>query len=236
MDQNINLADYSIDLLVSSGNTDSNNVIFRDYDPEELLFVKNNILIDESQRCIVQSISNFSFLSILDGHVFEKRKGKIGFFSANINVPKSNRSQIAYEFHNIISDFLQLNASIIFFGHDDKILISAKGFGTDVLLSDWYDLSEDNETLLDLLDVGNFSLFSAKRYFDDFVYIISRWYIFHPLSQETAEFYVLPEDDEIYLFDQNEVYDDFWIRLSEFLQTDRKEYGDDYVKIKNLRN
>lgn len=223
---------YAMKLFFNSGYVDSINPIFKNHSSKAFFYSDNhkNVVFSNKQRQLFNDVTNISYLFSLGNDSFDKRGGLISFFSIVINSFRSDRSQIAYDFHNLLHSILDVNASIIIFLHEEEVMITAKGYGTDVYLSDWYAAKDINGPLLDLLDISNFSLRSAKEYYSDFIYDVSRWYYFHSISKDSIKFEDLSNDETDFSDEDPDK------RYSEIRNIPEEEYGDDYVDQRSFNH
>ena len=179
---------------------------------------RTDVSLTREQRSLFKAFNNVSRLFSVNRCVF---------FSINLLTSKVNRSQAAHDIHTMIHPVVEADGTICLFCHDDEVMLSFLGFGLRCILSDWYPMADENETLLEKLDIANFSIVRGTDYFSDMIYLLARNYY---QSGQPSTYELIPIDfisragvDEI----DREALNQY---VQDQLNAPLYEYGDDYVE------
>ena len=155
-------------LFAESGHTDATEPEFTNHSAKQFIYLDcdKNISLSRKQRDSLLLFDNISRLFTIKG---------ISFFSLNLLVSSSERSQAAHNSHMLIQSVVNDQATICMFRLADEIILSFAGYGLTCILSDWYS-SEDK--ILEKLDIANMTIANNREYFFDFVSIFARQYYF----------------------------------------------------------
>ena len=133
---------------------------------------------------------------------------------------------MAHSIHTLIHLNNDANASVCLFLHDDKVMLSFIGYEYHCILSDWYPLEDDYDSLQNKLDIANISVDDDEEYFADLVFMLARDYYF---QGQPSVYQIIPIDlfsrDPIEKIDKEEI-DQI---IQEALYEPQRLYGDDYV-------
>ena len=193
---------------------------FINHSPEQFAYFDNrtDVSLTREQRSLFKAFNNVSRLFSVNRCVF---------FSINLLTSKVNRSQAAHDIHTMIHPVVEADGTICLFCHDDEVMLSFLGFGLRCILSDWYPMADENETLLEKLDIANFSIVRGTDYFSDMIYLLARNYY---QSGQPSTYELIPIDfisragvDEI----DREALNQY---VQDQLNAPLYEYGDDYVE------
>ena len=160
--------EYALALFAESGHTDAAEPEFTNHSAKQFIYLDcaKTISLSRKQRDSLLLFDNISRLFTIKG---------ISFFSLNLLVSSSERSQAAHNSHMLIQSVVNDQATICMFRLADEIILSFAGYGLTCILSDWYS-SEDK--ILEKLDIANMTIANNREYFFDFVSIFARQYYF----------------------------------------------------------
>ncbi|MBQ3444573.1 MAG: hypothetical protein IJG33_15175 [Selenomonadaceae bacterium] len=207
--------EYALALFAESGHTDATEPEFTNHSAKQFIYLDcdKNISFSRKQRDILLLFDNISRLFTIKG---------IAFFSLNLLVSSSERSQAVHNSHVLIQSVVNDQATICMSRHDDEIIFSFAGYGLTCILSDWY---SNEYKILERLDIANMTITDNREYFFDFVSIFARHYYF---SNKQTFYDSLPLN-----FFSNWKSDITREEIEEFLIEQRfsvvKEYANDYV-------
>jgi len=195
-----NFFEYALELFANSGHTDAIQAEFINHSAKQFFYLDcgKHVYLSRNQRKIFTRCDNISRLFTFN---------TVTFFSINLSVPRSDRSQTAHNIHSLIQSVVDDQATICLFRHADKIMFSFAGYNFGCILSDWY---SNEDEFFDKLNIANMTIANAEEYFLDFVSLFIREYYFFkslPKLYETLQlklfFY---RDDFNESFDCNEDY------------------------------
>lgn len=207
--------EYALALFAESGHTDATEPEFTNHSAKQFIYLDcdKNISFSRKQRDILLLFDNISRLFTIKG---------IAFFSLNLLVSSSERSQAVHNSHVLIQSVVNDQATICMSRHDDEIIFSFAGYGLTCILSDWY---SNEYKILERLDIANMTITDNREYFFDFVSIFARHYYF---STKPTFYDSLPLN-----FFSDWKSDITREEIEEFLIEQRfsvvKEYANDYV-------
>ena len=150
----------------------------------------SDLVLSQEERQILSSLSQMAHL--FDIADFEAEVPFVRFFSVDLNVEKSNRSQTQYNIHSIIAR-KSFYCAIVLFRNDTAISISmsyhkASAIGS-VFLSDWYTLySVELDNFFEAIGSESFSIRSGFDYTSDLIYLTARGYYKYPQSYEYTRY------------------------------------------------
>ena len=208
--------EYALELFVKSGHTDATEPEFTNHSTKQFIYLDcdKNFSLSQKQRDVFRLFDNISRLFTIKG---------IAFFSLNLLVSSSERSQAAHNSHTLIQSVVNDQATICMSRHDNEIILSFAGYGSTCILSDWY---SSEYKILERLDIANMTITDNREYFFDFVSIFARHYYF---SNKPTFYDSLPLN-----FFSDWKSDVTREEIEEFLREQRfsivKEYGNDYVE------
>lgn len=214
------LCTYAMELFFKAGHIATSEPEFSNHSPEQFAYFdnKSDVALSREQRNLFKAFYNVSRLFSVNRCVF---------FSINLSTSRSNRSQTAHDIHTMIHSIVEADGTICLFRSGDEVMLSFVGFGLRCILSDWYPIIDDNETLLKKLDIANMSIERSSDYFLDMVYILARYYY---LSGQPSTYELLPLN-----FISGSGLDDVDREgINQYVQDQinapLREYGDDYVE------
>lgn len=135
---------YAMELFFKTGHVATLKPEFINHSPEQFAYFDNrtDVSLTREQRSLFKAFNNVSRLFSVNRCVF---------FSINLLTLKVNRSQAAHDIHTMIHPVVEADGTICLFCHDDEVMLSFLGFGLRCILSDWYPMADENETLLENL-------------------------------------------------------------------------------------
>lgn len=199
---------YALSLFVESGHADSTSPAFDNHTPEQFVFFdnKSDQSLSDNELSLFKIFQNISYLFALGDDVFEKKSGQqVNFYSIELNCSRGSRSQSAFEIHEMLHQIINVYATVILFRWENYVMLSIICENSKCIMSDWYEVEEDYDCLVEKLHIANVSLKSARLYIEDLDYNIAR------------EYYSFVDRDEIQQYAYNE--------LNKYIN----KYGDDYV-------
>lgn len=178
---------YAMELFFKTGHVATLKPEFINHSPEQFAYFDNrtDVSLTREQRSLFKAFNNVSRLFSVNRCVF---------FSINLLTSKVNRSQAAHDIHTMIHPVVEADGTICLFCHDDEVMLSFLGFGLRCILSDWYPMADENETLLEKLDIANFSIVRGTDYFSDMIYLLARNYY---QSGQPSTYELIPIDFRI---------------------------------------
>ena len=214
-----NLYTYAMDLFSRAGHVATSEPEFINHSPEQFSYFdnKSDVAFTREQRGLFKDFNNISRLFSVNRCVF---------FSIDLLSSRVKRSQMAHDIHTMIHPVVEAEGTVCLFRNDDEVLLSFLGFGLQCILSDWYPMVDDNETLLEKVDIVNISINRNADYFLDMVYMVARPYYLYeqpptyalfPLSFKNGTSLDELDREEINQFVQDQ------------LDAPMRDYGDDYV-------
>jgi len=209
-----------MELFSKSGHVATLKPEFINHSPEQFAYFDNkpDVALSREQRNLFNAFNNISRLFSVNRCVF---------FSINLLLSNGKRSRVAHDIHTMIHPITEADGTICLFQYDDEIMLSFAGFGIRCILSDWYPMVDDNETLLTKVDIANMSIKRSVDYFRDMVYMLARYYY---LSGQPSTYELLP----IYFIANAGLDEVGRERINQYVQDQinapRHDYGDDYVE------
>ncbi len=224
----------AMDFFIEAGHAASSVPVYFNHSVKQVIYfdTKKSLLIDNAQRRDLEYAVNISHLFDIGDDVFTAQIGeKVSYYSIVIECEKKSRSQIAYETHMLLHPAFEADMSIVLFRHDDEVMVSIWGSGSDLILSDWYNVDTDYDSFVERLHIANFSLSSAKEFVSDLSYCIARDYYFRSATDSNTMYSLLP----VNFFgatDISDTIDKETIKetIREILTAPEKAYGDDYIE------
>lgn len=213
--------EYALGLFTESGHTAAIEPEFINHSAKQFIYLDcdKNFYLSHKQRDMLNLFNNISRLFTVK---------EIAFFSLNLLIDHSDRSQAAHNVHTLIQSVVNEKATICLSLHADEIIFSFAGYGSACLLSDWY---STEERILERLDIANMTIANNREYFYDLISIFARRYYF---PNSTSTFYdLLPLN--FFSDSENEVSRE---EIEKFLNDQKlsvvRDYGNDYVEYNVL--
>ncbi len=234
--------EYASMLLTEAGHMITPTPIYANHSSSEALYIdsKKDVVISSIDRALLSTIENISLLFEVewDG-VVEELTEKVQVYSVTVDFSESSRSQNVADIHYLLQQYWSCNHSIVFFKNRNQFTVSFADAARSHILSDWFDFSEDCDSVIERLSIANMSLDTCDGYFEDFVYALAREYYNHPISFEEAAYGMIQID---MLFPKFASYDncvpddevtkeDIKDAIRENLSYYETLYGYDYVAI-----
>lgn len=223
---------YALSLFVESGHTDSTSPDFDNHTPEQFVFFdnKSDQSLSDNELSLFKIFQNISYLFALGDDVFEKKSGQqVNFYSIELNCSKGSRSQSAFEIHEMLHPIINVYATVILFKWENYVMLSIICENSECIMSDWYEVEEDYDCLVEKLHIANVSLKSARLYIEDLDYNIAREYYIYPVHREMIIYTSLPIDFFTAKWnsfvDRDEIQQYAYNELNKYIN----KYGDDYV-------
>lgn len=211
---------YAMQLFSKAGHVATSTPVFTNHSPEQVVYFdyRSDISLTREQRSMLRDFNSVSCLFSVNECIF---------MSVNLLVGHNKRSQAAHDIHTLLHPIIGAKGTICLFHWDDVVLLSFMGYGKRCILSNWYPMDDDYETLLTKLDIGNMSVENGYDYFLDMIYVLARRYY---LIGQPSTYELIPIDcisnagtDGV---DREEIN-----RAIEYeLRAPEREYGDDYVE------
>jgi len=234
--------EYASMLLIEAGHMITPNPIYTNHTSSETLYIDSNkdVVIPSIDRALLSTINNVSLLFEVEWEgVVEELTEKVQVYSITVDFSDSSRSQNVADIHYLLQQYWSCNHSIIFFKNRNQFVVSFADAARSHILSDWFDISEDCDSLIERLSIANMSLDTCDGYFEDFVYALAREYYNHPISFEEASYGMMPIDLLFpkfasfanYVPDDEVTKEDIKDVIRENLSYYETLYGYDYVAI-----
>ena len=235
--------EYASMLLIEAGHMITPNPIYANHTSSETLYIDSNkdVVIPSIDRALLSTINNVSLLFEVEWEgVVEELTEKVQVYSITVDFFDSSRSQNIADIHYLLQQYWSCNHSIIFFKNRNQFVVSFADAARSHILSDWLDISEDCDSLIERLSIANMSLDTCDGYFEDFVYALAREYYNYPISFEEASYGMMPIDLLFpkfasfanYVPDDEVTKEDIKDVIRENLSYYEKLYGYDYVAIR----
>ncbi len=222
---NLNLAEedfytYAMELFSKAGHVAASNPEFFNHSPEQFVYFDNkpDVVLSREQRSLFKTFNNISRLFSVNRCVF---------FSINLSTPKESRSQVAHDIHAMIHPIVEAKGTICLFRYEDEAMLSFAGFGIRCVLSDWYPIVDEYESLLERVDIANLSVKRSFDYFRDMVYMLARSYY---LSGQPSVYELLPLDFISYAGLDEVDRDEINQYVQDQINAPQYDYGNDYVE------
>ena len=234
--------EYASMLLIEAGHMITPNPIYTNHTSGETLYIDSNkdVVIPSIDRALLSTINNVSLLFEVEWEgVVEELTEKVQVYSITVDFSDSSRSQNVADIHYLLQQYWSCNHSIIFFKNRNQFVVSFADAARSHILSDWFDISEDCDSLIERLSIANMFLDTCDGYFEDFVYALAREYYNYPISFEEASFGMMPIDLLFpkfasfanYVPDDEVTKEDIKDVIRENLSYYETLYGYDYVAI-----
>lgn len=160
--------------------------------------------------------------------------------SVTVSFSESSRSQEVADIHHLLQKFWNNNHSIVLFKNKNHFVFSFADDTKSHILSDWFEISDDYDDVVECFAIENISLHSCDEYFDDFIYAIAREYYVHPISLEEASYGMIPIDMMVpkpvtegsYIYDDEITKEDIKTAIRDNLSYYENMYGYDYVAVR----
>ena len=189
--------EYASMLFIEAGHMITSNPIYTNHTSSETLYLDSNkdVVIQSIDRALLSTINNVSLLFEVEWKgVVEELTEKVQVYSITVDFSDSSRSQNVADIHYLLQQYLSCSHSIILFKNKKQFVVSFADATRSHILSDWFDISEDCDSVIELLSIANMSLDTCDGYFEDFVYTLAREYYSHPISFEEASYGMIPID------------------------------------------
>ena len=211
---------YAFDLFDRAGHVSAFEPEFINHSAENFVLFdcKNDLSLTKFQRGLFPSFYNVSYLFTFNG---------CAFYSIVLLSSKSSRSQNAHDIHTLFHPGTGKAGTVCMFKYEDEIMLSFIGFGYHCVLSDWYPIEDDYDSLLAKLDIINFSIGNGADYFSDMIYMLARKYYFLP--NDPSIFDLIPANMFFESIDDDIDRDEINQLLEQEISRPWREYGDDYV-------
>ncbi|NLV51177.1 MAG: hypothetical protein GXY20_10860 [Clostridiales bacterium] len=226
----------AMEFFIEAGHATSSVPVYFNHSVKQVIYFDTNktLLIDNAQRRDLEYAVNISHLFDIGDDVFASQIGeKVSYYSIVIECGKKSRSQIAYETHILLHPVFEADMSIVLFMHNDTVMVSIFGSGSDLILSDWYSVDTDYDSFIERLHIANLSLSSARKFVSDLSYCIARDYYFRSAADSNSMYSLLP----VKFFGGTDILDITKIDKETIKETIReissapeKAYGDDYIE------
>lgn len=212
---------FAMELFLEAGHAVTSKPVFVNHSAEQFVFFDCSTegFLSSDQRVLLKRFNNVSRLFSFN---------KCVFLSVNLLTTKPYRSQTAHDIHTMIHPRIGANGSICLFRFEDEVMLSFMGFGYQCILSDWYPVNDDYDTLLTRLHVSNMSLDRESAYFADLLYYLARPYYLSPNNPVIHD--LVPIDYYYDFISEGESYVDLNDLITTELTKSYREYGDDYVE------
>ncbi len=226
----------AMDIFIEAGHTISKVPLYFNHSVKQVIYfdTEKTLLIDNNQRYDLENAIYISHLFDIGDDLFPSQKhGKITYYSIVIDCENISRSQIAHKTHMLLHPAFEANISIILFRHNDAIMLSVIEYGSDVILSDWYNIYNDYDNLIERLHISNLSMSSIKEFVADLIYCTARFYYFQSVLGNISVDNLLPEkffleaDISIITTGYKETIKE---TIREICSAPQRAYGDDYIE------
>lgn len=184
-------------LLRESGHIIASRPIFCNHSLSETLYIDStkDVILSRNDHALLATVDNISLIAEIEwSGVIDELAEKIQIFSATVSSSSRSRSQDIADIHFILQQFWTNSHSIVFFKNDDQFIISFADEMQSHILSDWHNVIDDYDKVVERISVANIALDDCSTYFDDFIYSIAREYYIYPISFENASYGMLPID------------------------------------------
>ena len=189
--------EYVALLLKDAGHMITSVPVYVNHSSNETLYIDSSkdVILSGIDRSLLGNIENVSLIMEMEWPgIIEELTEKVQIYSITVDLLKQSRSQDVADIHHLLQKFWTNNHSIVFFKNGDEFIISFADENQSHILSDWYDLSEDYDNVVERISIENVSLDNSSDYFSDMLYSVAREYYLHPISFEDASYGMLPMD------------------------------------------
>ncbi len=235
--------EYASSMLVAAGHMITPSPMYVNHSSNKTLYIdsKKNVIISSIDRALLSSIDNVSLLmEVKWAGVVDELTEKVQFYSVTVNFSESSRSQEVADIHHLLQKFWSNNHSIVLFKNKNHFVFSFADDTKSHILSDWFEISDDYDDVVERFAIENMSLHSCDEYFEDLIYAIAREYYVHPISLEEASYGMMPIDMMVpklvtegsYIYDDEITKEDIKTAIRDNLSYYENMYGYDYVAVR----
>lgn len=212
---------YAMSLFLKAGHVSTSTPEYCNHSAEQFVYFDNtsDAILTQRERGNLKFFNNVSRLFTVND---------CAFFSINLSVSRSERSELAHSIHTMIHPLVDTSGTICLFRFDGEIMLSFVGFGLRCILSDWFPMYDPHDELLRRIDVVNISINNDRDYFCDFVFAIARDY--YTFNQSNSIFTVIPIDSLTKLDRDELAREEIDQMIQDEMQSVISRYGDDYVE------
>lgn len=237
--------EYVITLLKEAGHTIAPDPVYANHSIEDAIYFDSEkyVVMSENDRELLALVDDISLLMELE---WPSSNEKIQFFTLVTHTSERSRSQEIGEIHFLLQQTWAGNYSIVFVKNNNQFVISFVDRKKSQVLSDWFDIFEDFDSVAERLSVGNISFNTCSDCFGDYRYAIERTYYIYPISIEEASYDMLPrdlfslkiEEDGSFLSDIEVTKEDIREVVHANASYYKQLYGYDYIEAcsKNAHN
>ncbi len=150
--------EYVTSLARESGHMITPRPIFCNHSSSETLYIDSNknVILSPNDRALLSAIENVSLIAeIVWPGVIDELTEKIQIYSITINISDRSRSQDVADIHFLLQQFWTNKHSIVFFKNYDQFIISFADGVQSHILSDWYDIIDDYDKVVERISVAN---------------------------------------------------------------------------------
>ena len=235
--------EYASSMLVAAGHMITPSPVYINHSSNETIYIdsKKDVVISSIDRALLSYIDNVSLLMEVEwAGVVDELTERVQIFSVTVSFSESSRSQEVADIHHLLQKFWNNNHSIVLFKNKNHFVFSFADDTKSHILSDWFEISDDYDDVVECFAIENISLHSCDEYFDDFIYAIAREYYVHPISLEEASYGMIPIDMMVpkpvtegsYIYDDEITKEDIKTAIRDNLSYYENMYGYDYVAVR----
>ena len=235
--------EYASSMLVAAGHMITPSPVYINHSSNETIYIdsKKDVVISSIDRALLSYIDNVSLLTEVEwAGVVDELTERVQIFSVTVSFSESSRSQEVADIHHLLQKFWNNNHSIVLFKNKNHFVFSFADDTKSHILSDWFEISDDYDDVVECFAIENISLHSCDEYFDDFIYAIAREYYVHPISLEEASYGMIPIDMMVpkpvtegsYIYDYEITKEDIKTAIHDNLSYYENMYGYDYVAVR----
>lgn len=188
---------YITSLLQESGHMVTSTPLYFNHSSSETLYMdsRKDVILSKNDRTLLATIDNTSLIMEIEWpSIIDELSEKVQIYSVTVCVSNSSRSQDVADIHFLLQQFWTNNHSIVFFKNNNQFIISFANETHSHILSEWYDIINDYDKVVEQISVANIKFDDCSTYFDDFIYSIARDYYINPISFENASYCMIPID------------------------------------------
>lgn len=236
-DTNLEFYEIIIKLLEKAGHPILDTPLYKNHDIDDLLYFDSDLklTLSHSEKESLSKAVDISLLYQYSSLDFDNEDNEtLSIYSIVLLGDSINNCENIHDIHRMIRPVLNCSYSIIFFYVSEQIIITMADSNGLVAISDTYKGSQIEWDLINKLNVANFSFFSAKEYFSDFLYLLSRWYYLIDLKHYSAASEYFPVNFFSYEYYRNSdpevMKEEIKTIIHDIHYLPEAEYLDDYVE------
>lgn len=228
--------EYAMDLFQSAGHIEDTTPLFIDHSAERVVYfdLACSVGLSKWERKLLGRFYNVSELfSIKRDLGKEFADVAIRCFSIEVDSVQRGSCELISEITVLLRKAASVAGVIVLAKCGEQMIFAFAGYGIYNVLSDWYPIDSNAESLAERIHVANMSCTNAATYFFDFIYSTGRQYYFH--NPRSISYIDIPSD---YLDREGKYYagkGEVKLLLKHLANTATLQYGEDYIEMEFVK-